>query len=145
MDMFSPTVCTCMVAISLPGHRMNLSSWWLRLNFISSFLVLHASHSTTQHRVWLFIHFLPSTAFRSPEALQILTRTEVKVSSTHVSNLSFPNERRRMISCSLELLTSYSLPKAGGRLKKGLEVWHLFTHLCRHKEQTNLGVFITEI
>lgn len=47
----------------------------------------------------------------------------------------------RQFFCALAL----AAPTAGGRPEEELEVRHLFTRLCRHKEQTNLGVFIAEI
>lgn len=52
----------------------------------------------------------------------------------------------RQFFCALKNLDlALAAPTAGGRPEEELEVRHLFTHLCRHKEQTNLGVFITEI
>lgn len=65
---------------------------------------------------------------------------------THIANLSFQtNDKRQIFLCAGIPKPAFFGPRAGGRHEEGLEVRRLFTRLCRHKEKTNLRVFITEI
>lgn len=94
---------------------------------------------------WLFINFLCSTAVRSPTTPQILKISEVKAypPPTYPICPSETSADGRVPVLWNPQPPSWFQTKATRRLREGLEVPHLFTHLHRYKEQTNLGVSLS--